>query len=149
MADGSEANGLAAVGQLAEDPKGTDPQRVKAAQLPPQGGTGKRVTLEQAERVLDRVDERQAQLEQVATRSPGEDESGQGSAGGRTAPGKLGSKLGEGDGFALLDLGKPGFEGGEGPRVGKDLRGLLQRLVLADRNQSRGGGAVTRDRDDR
>ena len=38
---------------------------------------GERVPLEHAKRILDRVDQRPAQLEQVMTGSPGEDDSRQ------------------------------------------------------------------------
>jgi len=36
MADRGDANRLAAVGQLVEDPVGTDPQRVEAKEPPPE-----------------------------------------------------------------------------------------------------------------
>jgi hypothetical protein len=107
MADGRDANRLPTVGQLIENPIGAHPQRVKATELPPQGITGERVPLEQAERILDRVNQRPAQLKQVATSSPGKNESRQRSAGGRPTLVKFAAKLSEGDRLAALELGKP------------------------------------------
>ena len=100
--------------------------------------TGERVVLKQAKSLLDRIDQRPAQLKQVAPAAPGENESRQRSAGGRSAVGKLAAKLGKRDRFAALDLGKAGLQRGERIRIGENLSGLLQRLVLVYRNQSRG-----------
>ena len=85
MADGSYPNRLSPVGQLVDAPIGADPQRVQAAELPPERIPSEPFTLEQAQRILDRIDQRPVQLEQVATSSPGEDEAGQRSAGCRPA----------------------------------------------------------------
>lgn len=106
MADRSDANRFSAVGQLVEDSISADPQRVQAAELPPQGVAGERVALEQAESILDRIDQRPRQLEQVATGPPGEDKSCQRSVGRRPALGQLSAKLREGDRLAPLDLSK-------------------------------------------
>lgn len=104
MANSSDANRLPAIGQLVEDSVGADSQRIQAVKLSAKCISGEWFTLEQAKRVLDCVDQRPAQLEQVVTGSPGEDESGQRSAGRRPAIGQLASKLGEGDRLATLDL---------------------------------------------
>jgi hypothetical protein len=75
--------------------------------------------------------------QQVATGSPGENQSSQRSAGGWPALGKLASKLGEGDRLVPLDLRKPGIKCRENTRIGKDLSRLLQCLVLVNENQGR------------
>lgn len=147
MADGSDANRLSAIGQLIEDSIGADPQRVQAAELSTERGTGERFALEQTERILDRVYQRPAQLEQIATGSPSKNESCQRSAGGRPALGQLTAKLGERNRLAALDLGKTGLEREEGMRVREDLGSLLQRLVLAYGNQSRRGRPVASHQD--
>lgn len=77
MADGSNADGLSAIGQLIEDSIGADSQRIQAAEFSPQRIAGERVTLEQAERILDRVYQRPVQIEQVAAGSPSDDDSRQ------------------------------------------------------------------------
>ena len=145
MPDRGDANRLSAIGQLIENPVGADPQGVKTAELPPKRMTGERVALEQPQRILDRVDQPPAQFEQLPTSSPGKYESCQRSAGGRAALGQLVAKLGEGDRLAPLDLGKPPLQGRESVRVGEDLRGLLQRLILVDRDESRSRRPIARD----
>jgi hypothetical protein len=142
MADGGDANGLSTVGQLVEDSIGTNPQRIQAAKLPTKGIAGERVPLKQAQSILDRIDQWPAQPKQIAAGSPGENESCQRSAGSRPAVGKFAAKLGEGDGFAALDLAKARLQRGESIRIGENLGSLLQRLVLVYWNQSRGGGPI-------
>ncbi|HET9185726.1 MAG TPA: hypothetical protein VFN82_06235, partial [Solirubrobacterales bacterium] len=95
--------------------------------------------------VLDRIDQRPTQLEQVATGPPSEDQPGQRSATGRPTVGKLAAELIEGDRFATLELGKACLERRESIRIREDLRGLLQRLVLVYRDKSRGGRPVAGD----
>jgi hypothetical protein len=106
VADGNDADRLSAIGQLIDDPVGTDPQRIKTTQFSPERVTAEWVALNQAKRILDRVDQRPTELEQVAAGSPGEDESRQRSAGGRPAAGKFAAKFGESNRLAALDLGK-------------------------------------------
>lgn len=77
MADGSNADGLSAIGQLIEDSIGADSQQIQTTEFSPQRIAGERVTLEQAKRILDRVDQRPVQLEQVAAGSPGDNDSRQ------------------------------------------------------------------------
>lgn len=84
MADGGDANRLAAIGQLIDDPISADSQRVQAAELPSKGVPREGVPLQQAKRVLDCVDQRPVQFEEVPPSPPGEDESGQGSGGARS-----------------------------------------------------------------
>ena len=91
MADGDNANCLSAIGQLVDDPVGANPQRRQTAKLPPECVAGEWIALQHAERILDRVDQRPAQLQQVTAGSPSKDESGQWSAGGRPALGKFAS----------------------------------------------------------
>lgn len=147
MADRSNANRLAPVGELIDDPVGADPQRVEPPELSPERITGKRVTLEQSKRILDGVDQRPAQLKQVTTGSPSKDESGQRSAGAWPALGELTAKLGEGERLPPLNLGKPRLQRADGIRIGEDLGGLLQSLVLVDRNQNGGRSPIAGDQD--
>jgi hypothetical protein len=63
VADGGDPDGLSAVGQLVEDSIGTNPQGIQAAKLPTEGVAGKRFTLKQAKRLLNRVYQRPTQGE--------------------------------------------------------------------------------------
>lgn len=145
MANCGDANRLPASGELVEDPVGANPQRVQPAELPPQSVTCFRLALEQAERVLDGVDQGPAELEQFAPGATGEDEPRQCLAGGRTALRQLVAKIGKGNGLPALDLGKASLQRGERVGVGEKLRRLLQRLVLVDRNQRRRWSAIAGD----
>lgn len=146
MADSGNANRFPAVDQLIEDSIGAHPQRVQPTKFSAQRITGEWVALEESEGLLDCIDQRPIQLEQVATGSPGENESRQGSAGGRPTLSQLGAKLGEGDRLSTLDLGKTHLQCGEGVRIREDLGGLLERLVLVYRNQRRRGGPIAGDK---
>lgn len=46
MADGGDADRLAPLGQLIENPIGADSQRVEAPKFPAQGVTGERIALQ-------------------------------------------------------------------------------------------------------
>lgn len=142
MTDCGNADGLSSLGQLVEDPIGADSQGIQAAKLAAQRITGERVTLEQGKGLLDSVDQWPGQIEQVATSSPSEDQSRQRLAGRLAAFGQLASKLSEGDRLPLLDLDQTLLQRREGVRIGEDLSGLLECLVLVDRNQCRRGGSV-------
>jgi hypothetical protein len=65
---------------------------------------GKRVALEQAEGILDRVDQWPPQVEEVAMGSAREDESRQGSVGVRASSGRLLAQPGRHDRLTALDL---------------------------------------------
>jgi hypothetical protein len=106
VADGSHSDGLSPVGQLIEDSIGADSQRIQASELPAKGVPGERFPLKQTQRILDRIDQRPAQLEQIATSSPGKGEAGQRSASCGPALGQLSAKLSEGDRLPTLELGE-------------------------------------------
>lgn len=74
MANRRDADRVPIVGQLVEDPVSTDAQRVQPAQLSPQRTARFWLALEQAEGILDRIDQRPVKLEQPATSPAGEDE---------------------------------------------------------------------------
>jgi hypothetical protein len=97
---------FSAVGQLVENPVGPYPERVQAAEFSAQGIARERVALEQAEGLLDCVDKRPAQLKQVTTSAPSEDEASQGSADRWPAFCEIAAKLSQGERLAALDLGK-------------------------------------------
>lgn len=104
--------------------------------------TGLRFALQQPQRVLDRVDQRPAEFEQLPPRATGKDEPGQRSAGSRSALSQLAAKVGEGDRFVALDLGEASLQGCESVRVGENLGSFLQSLILIDRNQGCDWSAV-------
>jgi hypothetical protein len=86
MTDGGDADRLPSIGHLIEDAKGADPQRVEAGEPSAERLARVGLALEQAEGVLDRVDQRPIQLKQIEPRPPGEDEPWQAqSAVGRAA----------------------------------------------------------------
>jgi hypothetical protein len=84
-----------------------------------------RFALEQAQRVLDRVDQRPVEFEQLPPSATGENEPGQRSAGRRSPLCQLAAKVSEGDRFVALNLGEASLKGGECVGVGKNLGGLL------------------------
>lgn len=113
MPDGGYADGLFGVGQLIENPVGAHPQRVQTEELASEGVPGLGFALEQAKSILDRIDQRPAELEQLLPSATGEDEPGQRSVSGRSALSQLAAKVGQGDRLAALDLGEAGLQGGE------------------------------------
>jgi hypothetical protein len=106
MTNGGNADRFSTVGQLIDDPIRADSQGVQTAEFSAQRIAGEGVAFEQSQCILNRIDQRPAQLEQVASSSPGKDEARQGSTGGWPAFGQLAAKLGEGDRLSPLDLGK-------------------------------------------
>lgn len=106
-----------------------------------------RLPLKQAQGILDCVDQRPVEFEQLMTSAPSKDKSRQRSTSGRSAIGQLAAKLGEGDRFVSCDLGQAGLKRGEGVWVRENLRGLLQSLVLVNRNQGCGRSAVAGHQD--
>ena len=73
VTDSGNTDRFPAIDQLVENSICANPQRVQPAELSSKRIPGKRVALEQTECLLDRVDQRPTQLEQVAPSSPGED----------------------------------------------------------------------------
>jgi hypothetical protein len=57
---------------LVEDATGTDPQRIHAAEPSTKRMPCPRFALQQTQDILDRVDKRPAQLEQLTTSAPGD-----------------------------------------------------------------------------
>lgn len=125
MADGGDSHHLPAIGQLVEDSKRADPQRVKATEPPPQRMPRLRLALQQAQGVLDSVDQRPAQVKQLAAGAPSEDKPCQRSAGGGSTLSQLAAKLRQRDRLSALDLSKARLQGGEGVGVGENLGSLL------------------------
>src|SRR3954451_4134693 len=104
-----------------------------------------RIALEQSQGLLDRIDQRPTQLEQVATRAPSEDEARQRSAGVWPKIGKLAAKLSESERLSALDLRETRLQRRERRRVREHFRRLLQRLVLVDGNKSCRGRPIAGD----
>jgi hypothetical protein len=75
--DCRDPNRLPPVSQLIEDAIGADPQRVQPVKLAAKGISGKWIALQQTEGVLDCVDQRPVQFEQVPTSSASENQSRQ------------------------------------------------------------------------
>lgn len=107
MPDSRHPDRFSAVGQLVEDPIGSDPQGVETAEFSPQRISSERLSLKEAERILDRIDQRPVQRKQIATRAPSENESRQESAGGRSAFCEFAAKFSERDRLVALDLPEP------------------------------------------
>lgn len=74
VADGGDANRLPAIGQLVEDSIRADPQRIEPAEPTLERMPCLRLSLQQPQGILDSVDQRPAQLEQLAASAAGEDE---------------------------------------------------------------------------
>ena len=73
VSDGCDADGLPAIGELVDDPERADSKRVQPAQLAAQRVAGLGFALEEAQRILDRVDEGPVELEQLAASPAGKD----------------------------------------------------------------------------
>ena len=106
MANGRNPDRLPVVDQLIDDPVGADPERSKPLQATSQQVAGFRFALEESERVLDGVDQRPTELEDLSERPAGQDDSGQrGST--RPACSELPTDVVEADGLARVELGHP------------------------------------------
>lgn len=125
MTNRSDTNGLSIVSELIENPISTDPQRVQPMKFAAERVASSRLALQQAQRVLNRVNQRPVEFEQLLPSSTGENEPGQGSAGGRSAFSQLAPKVGEGNRFVALDLGEASLQSGEGVGVGENIGSLL------------------------
>jgi hypothetical protein len=147
VADRDHSDRLLGVGELVEDAVGADPQRAQAAKPAAKRVPSSRFALEQAERIGDRVDQGPVEREQLATGAASEDKLRQRSGCVGATLGELVAELSKGDRFGALDLGEPGLQGGHRIGIGEDLGGLLEGLVLIDRNQGGGGRAIAGDED--
>ena len=73
MTDCCDADSPIAVGQLVKDAVGTDPEGVKTSQFSPECVTCKGIMLQKPKRILDRVDQRPAEIKQFTTGAPSQD----------------------------------------------------------------------------
>lgn len=105
---------------------------------------GKRVAPQKPERILNRIDQRPIEFEQLAP-NPARQYNPSHDSGFRTALGELAPKLRELHRVPTLQLCQAGFESGESVGVGKDLGCLLQGVVLIDRDQNSRRFAVAGD----
>ena len=99
------------------------------------------LALKQAQHILDRINQRPVELKQLAAGAAREDELRQRSA-GRATLGQLAAKLCKRDSLVAGDLSEAGLQRDKGIGIGENLSGLLQGLVLIDRNQRRRRSAV-------
>ena len=81
MADRGDANGLLAVGDLVDDSVGADAERSEALESAAERISGEGLPFVDAEGVLDGVDQRPAEFEQLLAGASREDDSGHSSAG--------------------------------------------------------------------
>lgn len=125
MTDSGHANGPLPASQLIEDPISAYAQGVQPAQLASERVTGLRFALQQSQCVLDRVDQRPVEFEQLPPSTTGKNKPCQRSASRCSALSQLAAKLRKGDRFAALNLGKPSLQSGESIGVGENLGSLL------------------------
>jgi len=104
--------------------------------------TGVRLSLQQRERVFDRIDQRPTQLQQLLSRTSRQDDARHGSTSGASL-GEPVAQVVQRDNLAALELGESGLDRGEGVGIRQDLRRLFERLVLVDRDERRGGPPMT------
>jgi hypothetical protein len=100
-----------------------------------------RIPLEQSKRILDGIDERPVEIEQLLSGAARKNNFGHASADGSTLA-EVTAKIVERDAVASCQLGEASLDGGKRRRVRQDLRGLFERFVLVDRNEGRGRFAV-------
>jgi hypothetical protein len=77
VANSGDADGLLTVGQLVENPIGADAQRIEPAQLAFERMSRAWLALKQAQGILDCVDQRPVEFEQLPPGATSEDKSGQ------------------------------------------------------------------------
>jgi hypothetical protein len=92
------------------------------------------IAFEQTERVLNRIDERPVELEQLTSGATRKDDTCHRLLWRATGI-ELSAKIRQCDGLIARELPKTGLDRGERLRVGQDLRRLLQGVVLVDRHQ--------------
>jgi hypothetical protein len=112
VADRGDSYGLVIVCQLVDDAICAYAQRAQAGQPPAEGVSAVGVALEESERVLDGVDERPVEIEQLVSGAPRENDLGHASAGGATL-GEVLAKFVERDGLASCELAEACFDGQE------------------------------------
>lgn len=105
---------------------------------------GARLAFGQCERVLYRQDERPVKVEQRDSGAAREDNPNHRSA-RRSALGELVPEFLERDGFVPRKLSDTGLDRGQRLGVGQNLCGLLERLVLVDRDERGRRPAVSCD----
>ena len=93
-------------------------------------------SLQQRERVLDSIDQRPTQVEEVLSGTPRQDDAGHGSA-GVASLGELASQVIERDRLTTLEFGQSGLDRRERIGIRKDLCRLLERFVFVDRDEDR------------
>jgi len=143
VADGDDPHGVAA-GELVDHAVAPDPKRSEPPKRSPELMSCLVVPFEESEGIVDGVYERPVDGHEIVARRPGEDDASQGSA---TMPADLPTELGEGHGVALLQVCEPRVDSGESVSIGEDLGGLLEGVVLVDRDEDRGRAAVPSDDD--
>ncbi len=124
MADGGDTDRLVVVGELVDDAIGADPERSQAAQSASEEVSSVGVTFEKPEGVLDGVDLRPVQLEQLKPGAAREDDAVQRSAGG-SALCQLAAKVGERHGLVSGEFSQASFQCGDSVGIRQDLRGLF------------------------
>jgi hypothetical protein len=76
VTDGCDADSLTVLVDLVDDPISPDSQGAESVESPAEGVADVRVTLQESECVLDGVDQRPAELEQLLSSAPREDDCG-------------------------------------------------------------------------
>ena len=137
MTDRGDADGLIVVCELIDDAVRAYTQRAQAVQPAAQRVSDVRVPFEKSKRVLDCIDDRPAEVEQLLSGDPREDDLGHASADSSTLA-EVAAKMVEGDAVASCELGEASLDGDQRGGVRQDLGGLFERFVLVDRND--GGG---------
>jgi hypothetical protein len=94
VSDGGNSNRLSRIRELVEDSISADPQRIEPPQFASERMAGLRLALQQSQSILDRIDQRPAEFEQLPPCATGKDEPRQRSAGGSSTLGQLAAKIG-------------------------------------------------------
>ena len=133
MPDGHDPDLSDAVVKQIDDPVRADAKGPQASQSSPKGMPGLGLTLQQPKRLADSVGHGPIELEDLTTGPTREDDSGHlpSASSGR----EFSSKLGQRHRLAALDLSKPFFDRAERLGIREDLGGLLQSVVLVDRDE--------------
>lgn len=138
-----DANGLTVVHELVDDPVGTNAQRVQPSQPSSKRIPRRGLTLEEPEGFSDRVGDWPLEVEDLPPDPAREDDSRHLLTASSLI--QLPAKIGERHCLPPLHFSKSLFDGSHRRAVGEDLCGLLQRVVLVNRDQDCGRSAPPGD----
>jgi hypothetical protein len=143
MPDGEDADDALVIVELVDEPVGADAKRPQPPKASSKGMACLGFAFEEAKRLDNSIGHRPVELEDLLAGPPGEFDP----AHLRVSTVELPPKLVKRHGFPALDLLASFLDGDKRVRIGEDLRGFFQGLVLVNRDEYSGGPTPTGDDD--